>query len=150
MSQCYRLIKKFNHTQIRTNKQTHTFTTTMKALSVAETAHIVSLLEAGLSVRKIQSLTGLAISTISRLHSKHLPDSPKSLGGCPSKLSPTNIHYAVHLLSSQKLDTIPQITKALSDITNQPISTLLHKKIFEGSWFKGCGKADEACFETQA
>ena len=72
--------KKFNYTQIRANKPTHTFTITMKALSVAETAHIISLLEAGLSVRKIQSLTGLAISTISRLHSKHLPDSPKSLG----------------------------------------------------------------------
>ena len=98
MSQCDRLIKKFNHTQIRANKPTHTFTTTMKALSVAETAYIVSFLEAGLSIRKIQSLTGLAISTISRLHSKHLPDSPKSLGGHPSKLSPTNIHYAVCLL----------------------------------------------------
>ena len=38
-------------------------------------------------------------ATISRLCSKEHPNLQKSTGGCPSKLSSTNIHHAQHLIT---------------------------------------------------
>ena len=64
----------------------------------------------------------LHISTISRLHSKYLPTLPKSTGGHPKKLSPTNIHHAIHLITSRKAETAVDIAKTLQTITNNSIS----------------------------
>jgi transposase len=44
------------------------------------------------------------------------------LGGCPSKLTPTNTRHAIHLITSRKAENAVQITKTLRDITNQPLS----------------------------
>ena len=46
-----------------------------------------------------------------------------TIGGCPSKLSPPNIHYALHLITTQKAENAVQITKTLQDITKQSISS---------------------------
>jgi hypothetical protein len=45
------------------------------------------------------------------------------LGGCPTKLSSANTHYAIHLLHTGKAGNAAQITKPLADIINQPLST---------------------------
>jgi len=95
----------------------------MRSLTSAQHTHILSLLDKGQSAHKISSITSIHTSTISRLHSKHSFTLSKSMCGRPSKLSPSNIHYAIQLITTQKIENAVQITKALGDITNQPLSS---------------------------
>src|SRR5229473_2583390 len=93
----------------------------MRSLSPVQVNHILFLLDSGNSAHQISSSTGINISTISRLRSKHR-SFQKSLGGRPSKLSPANTHHAIHLITSRKAENAVQITKTLYDIINQPLS----------------------------
>lgn len=95
----------------------------MKSLSPVQVDYILSQLDAGHSTSHIQLSTGVGHATICRLRSKHRPDLPKAVGGCPSKLSPANIRHAVHLISSQKAENAVQVTRTLQDIINAPLST---------------------------
>src|SRR5438445_13872771 len=83
---------------------------------------ILSYLDAGHSIHSIASRMGVSNSTISRLHSKEHSTLQKSIGGCPSKLSPSNICHAQYLITSGKAENAVQVTKALTSITNQPLS----------------------------
>ena len=94
----------------------------MKSLTPALQHHMLSLLDSGLSGYQISS-EGVSSATISRLHSKHCPSLQKSSGGCPTKLSETNICHAVHLIGSRRAENAVQVTKALRDVINQPNST---------------------------
>ena len=93
----------------------------MRALPSAKRQHILSLLDAGHTAKRIAASTGHGIGTISRLRSKHCSHLPKSLGGHPAKLSPANICHAQHLISSGKADTAVDVAKALGTVTNQPL-----------------------------
>ncbi|KAF8833278.1 hypothetical protein BDN67DRAFT_917322, partial [Paxillus ammoniavirescens] len=64
---------------------------------------------------------GLNISTISRLYAKECSDLQKSTGGCPSKLSSINVCHVIHLISTRRAKNAVQVTKALTNIINQPI-----------------------------
>jgi len=94
----------------------------MKRLSADEHRLIVAKLSAGYSVKKVASSTHHSPSTISRIRSKECPDLEKLPAGRPSKLNPTNIRHAVHLITSQKAENAVQVSRALQNITNQPIS----------------------------
>ena len=72
----------------------------MQSLSITQKSTILSQLDAGHSICSITSSTGLGIATISRLCSKEGSSLQKSTGDCPLKLSPTNIRYAQHLITS--------------------------------------------------
>src|SRR5882762_6842102 len=72
----------------------------MKAVSPGKLNHILSLLDAGQSTHRISSITGVDQSTVSRISCKHRSHLPKSSGGRPSKLTPADIHYAHHLITS--------------------------------------------------
>ena len=80
------------------------------------------MLNAGHSTHHIGFITGVHASTISRLHSKEHSELYKSSGGCLTMLSPTNIHHAVHLITTRKAENAVQITKSLKTITNQSLS----------------------------
>jgi len=95
----------------------------MRTISFTQKTTILSMLDAGQSAHHIASTTGLHVSTISRLRSKERSELQKSSGGRPSKLSPTNICYAVRLISTGQADNAVQVTKALTNIVNQPLST---------------------------
>src|SRR6266436_5390916 len=94
----------------------------MRSLSLALKNTILTMLDAGHSAHSISSTTGVHTSTITKLHSKEHSRLQKSSGGCPKKLSPANIYHAVHLITSQKAENAVQVTKALSNITNQSLS----------------------------
>ena len=79
------------------------------------------MLDCGYSGEDIAKKTGISHAIISRLCSKEYSALPKAVGGCPSKLSPTNIHYAQHLISTGRAETAVQVTKALTNIINQPL-----------------------------
>ena len=92
------------------------------SLSLAQQQRVLSLLDAGCSGEDIAKQTGVSPSTISRLRSKKHSALPKSLGGCPTKLSTTNICHAQHLICTRKAENAVQVTKALTNIINQPLS----------------------------
>jgi DDE superfamily endonuclease len=94
----------------------------VKSLSLTQQSTILSLLDAGCSGEAIAKQTGVTPSTISKLCSKHHSALPKAIGGHPSKLSPTNICHAQHLITSGKAENAVQVTKALTNIINQPLS----------------------------
>jgi len=91
----------------------------MKSLSPAQHNHVLSLLDAGQSACQISSKTGLHNSTISQLHSKHHPHLQKSSGGCPSKLSSADVHFAQCLITTRKAENAVQIAGALVDAGGQ-------------------------------
>ena len=85
----------------------------VRSLSLTQQKSILSMLDSGHSGEDIAKKTGISSATISRLHSKECSTLPKAVGGHPSKLSPTNIHHAQHLISIDRAETAAQVTKAL-------------------------------------
>ena len=81
------------------------------------------MLDAGQSAYSIASATGLHVSTISRLRSKECSELQKTAGGCPSKLSSANMCHAIYFILSGKAENAVQVTKALTNVVNQPLST---------------------------
>ena len=94
----------------------------MQSLSTTQKSIILPQLDAGHSIHSIASSTGVGIATISRLCSKEHSSLQKSTGGHPSKLSPTNIRHAQHVITSGQAENAVQVIKALVNITNQPLS----------------------------
>ena len=94
----------------------------VKSLSLTQQKTILSLLDAGHSGEAIAKQTGVSPSAISKLCSKKRSALPKAIGGRPSKLSPTNIRHAQHLITSGRAENAVQVTKALSNIINEPLS----------------------------
>jgi hypothetical protein len=74
-------------------------------------------------VPQISSSTDVSHCAIYRIHSQHCSHLPKSVGGCPSKLSPANKHHAVYLVHSGKAKSPSQAAKVLQGITNTSVST---------------------------
>ena len=95
----------------------------MKSPTSIQQNHLLFLLDKGKSAHQISSLTGIHTITISRLCSKHHSTPSKSICGHLSKLSSSNIYYAIHLITIQKAENAAQITKTLKDITNQSLSS---------------------------
>ena len=102
--------------------------------------HILSLLDKGHSATHIASTTGLGLSTISCLCSKHCSTLSKSLGGHPTKLSVGNIKYATHLITSCKAENASQITRTLHTIINQPLSSKMVCRALKKAGMKAVAK----------
>ncbi|KIJ69572.1 hypothetical protein HYDPIDRAFT_79956, partial [Hydnomerulius pinastri MD-312] len=45
----------------------------------------------------------------------------KSTAGCLSKFSPFNVYHTMHLITTRRAQNVVQVTKALSDVINQPL-----------------------------
>ena len=94
----------------------------MRPLSVDKLNIVISRLHSGQTPCQISSSTGFSIGTISKIHSEHFSDLPKSSGDYPVKLSPANVCHAVNFITSGKAETAVQVSKALEHITNQPVT----------------------------
>ena len=99
------------------------------------------MLDAGQSAHSIASATGLHVSTISRLCSKEHSELQKAAGGCPSKLSSANIHHAIRLISSGKAENAVQVTMALTNVANQPLSATTVRQHFKKTGMKAVVKS---------
>ena len=108
---------------------------TMKKISAAQTALILSLLQSRLSEEKIHKKTGHSLSTISRIRSKHCPDLPRAKGGRPSKVSPADVAYATRLFHRGKAENAVQAAKSLSTITTKFFSPqTLRRHLKKSGW----------------
>ena len=94
------------------------------------------MLDAGHSAHSIATSTGLHVSTISRLRSKERSELQKSTGGRPSKLSSANIHHAIRLISSGKAENAIQVTRALTNVVNQPLSATTVRRHLKNTGMK--------------
>ena len=83
----------------------------MRPLSVDKLNIVISRLHSGQITCQISSSTGFSIGTISKIHSEHFSDLPKSSGGYPVKLYPANVHHAVNFITSGKAETVVQVSK---------------------------------------
>ena len=95
----------------------------MKADSPATQSQILSMLMDGKFAHPISLETCVNTSTITRLCKKHLPHIPVFSSGHPLKLSDISIRQISYLISSSKANTAVDVTKTLSTITTQSIST---------------------------
>ena len=112
----------------------------MKALSSTDSQHILFLLDSGLSGHQISTQTGVSNATISRLCSRYRPYTQKASGGRPSKLSENDIRYATRLIGTGKAENAVQVTKALQDIINQPLSSQTVRNHLKGVGMKSVVK----------
>ena len=112
----------------------------MKPVSPATQSQILSMLMDGKSAHSISLETCVNTSTITRLCKKHLPHIPVSSGGHPPKLSDTNIRHASYLISSGKANIAVDVTKTLSTITSQSISTQTTRRYLKNHGLKAVVK----------
>ena len=94
----------------------------MKSLTPAQITCIVILLDQGKSGHQIHHITGISTGTISKIHSSHSGTLPKSTGGHSCKLSPSDVHYTICLITSQKEDNATGVAKSLENVVEQPVS----------------------------
>lgn len=92
------------------------------SLAPYKVALVLSKLDAGLTHSQIAARTGVSAGTISKLRSEHRPGLLKSRGGHPLKLSPANIRYAVHQVTSDPPASPSKIAQQLSTITGNSLS----------------------------
>ena len=90
----------------------------MRPLSVDKLNRVISRLHSGQTTCQISSTTGVSIGTISKIHSDHFSDLPKSSGGYPVKLFLANVRHTVNLITSRKAETAVQVSKVHQHITN--------------------------------
>ena len=113
--------------------------TLMCSLTPAQHHHILELLDKGLSGHAIAKTTGISVSSISTLHSKHCSSLSKSLGCHPQKLSPADTH-AVHLITSQQAENATDVAKTLQDMTNISFPVKTVRRALRGTGMKAMTK----------
>src|SRR5258708_34815043 len=132
------------HTKLRHNISYTSITIIMKSISQQTQNDIISLLEQGKSCRQIGQEIGVYYSIVSKFCLKLNFTPPKGKGGCPSKLTPTAIHHAIHIISTGKADTAVDVTKSLQETFPGTISALTVRRV-EEKWPKGCGEDQRPC-----
>ncbi|KAI0637326.1 hypothetical protein C8Q77DRAFT_1050163, partial [Trametes polyzona] len=79
------------------------------ALPESTIDHIIHLSNQKLSISLIHAKTGVSRSQISKIRSANCSGVPKSKGGRPSLLSPTDIRHATRLIETGQADTATQV-----------------------------------------
>lgn len=95
----------------------------MKSLSGQVHSDIVSLLDAGLSLRQIAAHLGVGCTAVHKVRAATRPDMQKSRGGRPAKLTAADKRWLSRMITSGKADTAPQLTQNLRNNMSMEIST---------------------------
>lgn len=95
----------------------------MHSLTNIKCTCIITLLKSGLSTRDIAKQTNVSIASISCICTLYCSDTLKSSGGRSAKLNAANISYANYIICIHKTDNAVQVTKALQNVINQPLSS---------------------------
>lgn len=104
----------------------------------------ISLLLSGHSARQISSILGLSLATISRIRNERCPDLPRSPGGRPCLLTPSDMRLAIRYISSGKADTAVQVHKLLQDATNMTLSVSTLRANLKSAGLKSAPKVKRA------
>lgn len=112
----------------------------MKPISEETYNNVVSLLDRGLSARKIATELGVSRATVDRVRAKSRPDIPKNQGGRPTKLKSTDKRRLVRMITSGKADSATQVTRELRDISNVEVSTETVRRALKEAGLKAATK----------
>jgi transposase len=102
--------------------------------------NIVSLLDTGISSRKIGARLGVSRSTVDRVRAKARSGAQKSLGGRPDKLTATEKRRLVRMLTLGKADNATQLTRELKNTTNINVSTDTMRRALKEAGLKAVTK----------
>ena len=94
----------------------------MKPISEETHNNIISLLDSGLSSRKIGARLGVNSVTMDRVRARTKPGMQKGRGGRPAKLMATDKRRLVRTITSGKADTAAQLAQELKDTTEVEVS----------------------------
>ncbi len=127
-------------TKLRHSISYTSITIIMKSISQQTQNDIISLLEQGKSCRQIAQEIGVHYSTVSKFCSELNFTPPKGKGGHPSKLTPTAICHAIHIISTGKADTAVDVTKSLQETFPGTISASTVRRGLKKSGLKAVVK----------
>ena len=82
---------------------------------------IITFLENRIPGAQIATKLNISPASILSICKIHLPHLSKSQGGRPHKLKPSNVNYAVHLITTGKAKTASEITPTLSNVIKQSL-----------------------------
>ena len=83
---------------------------------------ILSLIDTGLSSRKIGAQLGVSYRTVSRVRAEARPGIQKCRAGRPAKLTATDKRWLVRRITSGKAANAVQATRQLSETTNVKVN----------------------------
>jgi transposase len=121
----------------------------MKAISPLKREQAISLLQKGLSNRKVASITGLSQATISRIAQETEVDKENLNGGHPSKLSPADQRRIMHKITSGQLDNAVQATHYINSINKYDVSPSTVRRTLKQHGFKAVVKAKRPMLKAQ-
>jgi transposase len=79
---------------------------------------ILSLIDSGLSSRKVEEELEVGHATVDRVRARFRPYAPKSRGGRPAKLTAADKRRVVRMAASGKVNNAVQLTHELNNTTN--------------------------------
>ena len=95
----------------------------MKKISSQSRDNIISLIDSGLTTRKIATQLRVSQSKVSRVRKESRESVQKSRGGRPGKLTTRDKRKLVQLVCSGKVDNATQMKNELKNITGINISS---------------------------
>jgi transposase len=104
----------------------------MRQLSTDKRDGILSLLQQGLSTRKVAKRCRIGKSAVQRLRAECLPDLISSQNGRPAKLSAQDRRFCVRAITSGKLGTTTEVAKDLESklnvkVCDRTVRNVLHE-----------------------
>ena len=112
------------------------FKFTMHPIPSAQKENILSLASKGHSSCSIASKLGVSQSTVSRILRDLLPNRPRPLSGCPSKLSPTSQHAIITQITTGRAFNAVQATNHINSIIPSPVSLQTVRRVLKNHSFK--------------
>jgi len=112
----------------------------MHPIPSAQKENILSLASKGHSSCSIASKLGVTQSTISRILRDLLPNRPRPLSGCPSKLSPTSQHAIITQITTGRAFNAVQATNHINSIIPSPVSLQTVRRVLKIHSFKAITK----------
>jgi hypothetical protein len=93
----------------------------MKHISASQRNNIISLSSLNISSRQIASQTGLGKSIVCQVLQELQPKKTRLVGGCPSKLTPTNKRAIVQQIITGKAKNAVHATQFINSIIDTPV-----------------------------
>jgi transposase len=120
--------------------RSHFYHPAMRRISEDTRNGILSLIDAGLSSRKVEAQLGVSSMTVSRVRAEARPCVQKSRSGRPAKLTATDKRRLVRMVTSGKADNAVQVTRELKDITNVDYSVHTVRRALKEAGLKASPK----------
>lgn len=115
----------------------------MHSLSVNIKNNALSLLQQGLSVRKVADKCQISKSSVQKLRKKVLPNLCLPSSGRPTKLSAQNKRFCIRAITSGGLETSVKVAKKIEDDLNVKVSSRTVRRALHEAGFEAMEKQEK-------